>query len=97
LLGGTTGPARAAADRINADGGSVNVLQFADLWPMDNEAVLDELVKAGRLVAVEGNATGQWASVMRGELGCSFDATILKWDGRPLSPCFIAERLAEEV
>ena len=64
---------------------------------MDNEAVLDELVKAGRLVAVEGNATGQWASVMRGELGCSFDATILKWDGRPLSPCFIAERLAEEV
>jgi 2-oxoglutarate/2-oxoacid ferredoxin oxidoreductase subunit alpha len=94
--GGTTGPAREAAVKLNAAGGSVNVLQFADLWPLDTEAVLDELVKAGKLIAVEGNATGQWASVMRGELGCAFDATILKWDGRPFTPDFIAARVAEE-
>ena len=95
--GGTTGPAREAVDRLTAEGQSVNLLQFADLWPLDRDAVLDELVKAGRLVAVEGNATGQWASILRGELGCTFDAQILKWDGRPLSADFIVERLSEEV
>ena len=94
--GGTTGPAREAAEQLNAAGASVNVLQFADLWPLDQEAVADELVKAGRLIAVEGNATAQWASVLRGEMGCDFDGTILKWDGRPLSPDFIAARLTEE-
>ena len=94
--GGTTGPAREAAEQLNAAGAPVNVLQFADLWPLDREAVADELVKAGRLIAVEGNATAQWASVLRGEMGCDFDGTVLKWDGRPLSPDFIAARLTEE-
>lgn len=94
--GGTTGPAREAVSRLTAEGQSVNLLQFADLWPLNRDAVLDELVKAGRLVAVEGNATGQWASVLRGELGCTIDAKILKWDGRPLSADFIVERLSEE-
>ncbi len=95
--GGTTGPAREAAAQINAGGGSVNVLQFADLWPLDRDAALDELVKAGRLVAVEGNSTGQLASVLRSELGCTFEGEVLKWDGRPLSADFIVGRLSEEV
>ena len=95
--GGTTGPARQAAEQINEAGGSVNVLQFADLWPLDRDALLDELVKAGKLVNVEGNSTGQLASILRAELGCTFEGEVLKWDGRPLSADFIVERLSEEV
>ena len=95
--GGTVGPAREAADLLADRGLSVNVLQFADLWPVNREAVEAELSKAGRLIAVEGNATAQLASVLRGELGCSIDTHVLKWDGRPLSPDFIAERVAERV
>ncbi len=95
--GGTVGPAREAAALLGARGLSVNVLQFADLWPLNHEAAEAELAKAGRLIAVEGNATAQLASVLRAELGCHIDTRVLKWDGRPLSPDFIAERVAEEV
>ena len=94
--GSSWGPVSEAVDRLNGAGQSVNMLHFADLWPLPREAAQDALDAAGRLVAVENNATAQWAHVLRGELGVEVDGHLLRWDGRPLSPDYIVERFGGE-
>ncbi len=94
--GSSWGPVSEAVDQLNGAGQSVNMLHFADLWPLPREAVEEALDAAGRLVAVENNATAQWAKMLYGELGIAMEDQILRWDGRPLSPDYIIERFGGE-
>jgi len=45
-------------------------------------------------VAVENNATGQFAWLLRAETGVQVDDQIHRFDGRPFSPGDILARLA---
>ena len=83
---------------MNTEGVSVNVLHFVDIWPFPAERVSAILERATTLVvAVEGNFTGQFASLLREQTGRKVDHKILRYDGRPLSPEDIVERVKSEV
>ena len=95
--GSTTGNCRAAADEINAAGGSANVLQFIDMWPMPAEAAREALDRCKRKVSVEQNYTGQLAMLIRMTTGVAMDDALTKYDGRPFSPRQIIEGVGLEV
>jgi 2-oxoglutarate ferredoxin oxidoreductase subunit alpha len=95
--GSTFGACKEAADQINAAGGSVNVLQFVDLWPLPEEAVTAVLRECRRTVVVEQNYTSQLARLLRMTTGIKVDDTLNKYDGRPFAPEEIAAGLGKEV
>jgi len=77
-------------------GGSLekaNFLHFTDIWPFPADKVQPLLESARRLVAVEGNATGQFARLLRAYTGIQVDDQILRYDGRPFSPEYVLDRL----
>jgi 2-oxoglutarate/2-oxoacid ferredoxin oxidoreductase subunit alpha len=93
--GSTVGPLREAVDRLNSGAGvpaRANLLHMVDLWPMPVDAVSQALGSARRLVAVEVNATGQLAQLIRMHTGRLVDDKILKYDGRPFTPEEIVAR-----
>jgi 2-oxoglutarate ferredoxin oxidoreductase subunit alpha len=95
--GSTFGPCKEAAEQINAGGGSANVLQFLDLWPLPEEATAAALSKCKRTVAVEQNYTSQLAMLLRMQTGIRVDGTLNKYDGRPFAPEEIVAGLGKEV
>jgi 2-oxoglutarate ferredoxin oxidoreductase subunit alpha len=90
--GSAYGPCREAADRLNEAGRPTAALHFTQVWPLDAEAIRRRL-GSRRVTCVEGNATGQFASVLR-EVGALSDCEmILKYDGMPFTGEEIAERV----
>jgi 2-oxoglutarate ferredoxin oxidoreductase subunit alpha len=88
--GSTYGPAREAVDRLNAGhAGQANLLYFTDLWPFPTDAVTRALDAAKRVVAVELNATGQLATLIRANTSRTPHAQICKYDGRSFTPDYI--------
>jgi len=47
-------------------------------------------------VCVEGNATHQFARLIRSETGFAFTGSVSRYDGRPFTPEYILERLRHE-
>jgi 2-oxoglutarate ferredoxin oxidoreductase subunit alpha len=93
--GSSYGPVREAVDRFNEEGEEVNFLHFTDVWPFPEEKVLPLMESTKRLVAVENNATGQFARLLRAYTGVRVDDQILRFDGRPFSPEYVLDRLGE--
>ncbi len=91
--GSSYGPVRETVDRMNEKGEKANFLHFTDIWPFPEDKVLPLLSSAKHLVDVESNGTGQFASLLRANTGRQVDHKILRYDGRPLSPEYILERL----
>jgi 2-oxoglutarate ferredoxin oxidoreductase subunit alpha len=63
--GSTYGPAREAVDALNAMGKPAAMLHFAQVWPVNVEAARQALSAAKEVISVEGNATGQFANVLK--------------------------------
>jgi 2-oxoglutarate ferredoxin oxidoreductase subunit alpha len=95
--GSTTGHCLDAANEINAGGGSANVLQFIDMWPMPVAAAREALDRCKRKVAIEQNYTGQLAKLIQMTTGVAMDDLLTKYDGRPFSPRQIMQGLGMEV
>ncbi len=96
--GSTYGPLREAVDRLNAQRpGRANMLHMDDIYPLPLEATIAALRQARRTVVVEGNATGQFETLLRGLTGHVADGSIRKYDGRAFTPEFIVAHLPEEV
>jgi 2-oxoglutarate ferredoxin oxidoreductase subunit alpha len=94
--GSTWGPVQEAMARLSESGVTANFLHFSDIWPVPEDKILPLLEQAGRLVLVENNATGQLARLLKGYVGVQIDQEILRFDGRPLSPEYILDRLQLE-
>lgn len=95
--GSTYGAMREAVDLLLADHIAVKMLHFSDIWPLPVARVTAILDGCRNLVAVEGNFTGQFAALLREQTGRKVDHKILRYDGRPLSPQDIVERVKSEV
>lgn len=89
--GSSLGACLEAADKT--EGKSVGVLHFKQVYPLREEQFMDYLEKAGEVVAVEGNATGQFAKLVAQETGFSASSYILRFDGRPLTPRYVLSGL----
>jgi 2-oxoglutarate ferredoxin oxidoreductase subunit alpha len=91
--GSTRGAAREAAAILNAQGRSAATLHFSQVWPLKPDHLVDHFKNAGRVVVVEGNATAQFARVLRGETGLDVNLHVLRYDGLPITPEYILEKL----
>ena len=66
-------------------------------WLLDVQAVRPLLRHGGakRVIAVEGNATGQFASVLRGAGALGDCEAVLRYDGMPFTGEEIAARVTQ--
>jgi len=95
--GSNYGLLRETVDMAEDRGIQLNMVHFSELWPFPAEAASKAVDGARRIVAVENNATGQFARLLRTETGRLVDAQVLKFDGRPFSPAYVLDRLGKEV
>ena len=95
--GSSYGAIREAVDILRKDYIPVNMLHLNELWPFPTEVVSDAITKAESSYVVESNATGQLARLIKAETGQGVTGRILKFDGRPLTPAYIAEAVKKEV
>jgi 2-oxoglutarate ferredoxin oxidoreductase subunit alpha len=67
-------------------------LHFPQVYPLAAETA-DYLGRAHKKIIVEGNATGQFAKLIKLLTGIQFDEKILKFDGMPFMPEEVADAL----
>lgn len=91
--GSTRGAIREALEKSGA--ARTAFLHVSQVHPLHPE-VGRRLAQARRVVAVENNATGQFAALLRMGFGRAADAAILQYDGMPFAVEDLAARIAEE-
>ncbi|MBI4284117.1 MAG: 2-oxoacid:acceptor oxidoreductase subunit alpha, partial [Chloroflexi bacterium] len=94
--GSTYGAIRGAVDILRREGADVSMLHLNELWPFPTEAVTDALSRAQRSYIIENNASGQLARLIRMETVKEVSGQILKYDGRPFTPAYIAQAVRKE-
>jgi len=94
--GSTYGAIREAVDILRKEGASVNMLHLDQLWPFPAEGVIDAISRGKHSYVIENNATGQLAQLIRTETGKEVSGRILKYDGRPFTPAYIAQAVRKE-
>lgn len=60
------------------------LVHFVQVYPID-KIIVDYVKKAQKVIIVEQNATGQFAKLLKGELGLDVDEKLLKYSGMPFS------------
>jgi len=90
--GSSFGPCREAVDRLNAAGETTAMLHFPQVWPLDG-APIGQALANRKVTCVEGNMTGQFASLLREAGALSHCELILRYDGLPFTGEEIAERV----
>ena len=91
--GSSRGAVLEAAARLRSQGRQVAVLGFSQVWPLMPAQFLPYLQEAGNVVMVEGNATGQFANLIRRETGFKIPKMVLRYDGLPITPEYILAEL----
>jgi 2-oxoglutarate ferredoxin oxidoreductase subunit alpha len=91
--GSTKGSVLKAASAIRSAGQRVATLHFCQVWPLIPQQFLGILQEARRVVCVEGNATGQFAGLLRRESGFVVHKRISRYDGLPITPEFILREI----
>ena len=83
---------------------STKVCHFIDMWPLAKGLARNVLASANRIYIVEGNEEGQLAMLLKmkaAEDGVAFHGprvfSILRYDGRPIEPENIVERILNDV
>ena len=89
------GAVEEAAATTRTKGVRVATLHFAQVWPLVPEHFIDMMQSAKEVVAVEGNAFGQLARLIRRETGFYIERFILRYDGLPITPEFILRALKQ--
>ncbi|MEM3013985.1 MAG: 2-oxoacid:acceptor oxidoreductase subunit alpha [Candidatus Bathyarchaeia archaeon] len=92
-LGGTKGPIREALKILNNV--SLNYLQIIYLHPFPVKKVEEALSGVKKIIVVEHNKTSQLSSIIRERLLRNVDHAILKYDGRPFNPGYLAAKIRE--
>ncbi|WP_045216435.1 2-oxoacid:acceptor oxidoreductase subunit alpha [Desulfonatronovibrio magnus] len=89
--GSTLGPALEAMQKHKK--GTMGVLHFSQVWPLEKEHFQDKLLSASRVVFVESNAGGQLARLITSLVKPAESAFILRYDGLPMDARYILDRL----
>lgn len=76
---------------------TMNILHFSYMWPLNLKAVKRALapLSSRPTLFIEGNATGQFQSVLMEHFGFEPTAYLRKYDGRPIYPEEILSKTAE--
>jgi 2-oxoglutarate ferredoxin oxidoreductase subunit alpha len=87
--GSTKHIVKEAAERLVGEGIPAGVLHFGQVYPLAPEMVAQHRLEEKKLIAVENNAGGQFARLLKSELELAVDRSVLKYDG----DCFTVEEL----
>jgi len=82
-----------AVRRLIDEGVSAGALHFSQVYPLWQDMVDPWNLKGKKLLSVENNATGQFASLLKRELGLTVDHQILKYNGE----CFTVRELRQRL
>jgi 2-oxoglutarate ferredoxin oxidoreductase subunit alpha len=91
--GSTRGAGLEAGEILRRAGKSVGNLHFDQVWPLASRSFLDRLESARRVISIEGNATGQFARLIKSETGFDIKEAVMRYDGLPFTAGYILERL----
>lgn len=77
----------------------INILHFSYIWPLNIDAIKASLLNlsSNKTLIVEGNATGQFQSLLKEHFGFTPTGYLRKYDGRPIYPEEIIQKLEEFV
>ncbi|MCP3966364.1 MAG: 2-oxoacid:acceptor oxidoreductase subunit alpha [Lentisphaerae bacterium] len=93
--GSTHGVCHEVIDILISKGEKIAMLHFSQLWPLDSEKLKEQFSHYSEVYAVEGNFTGQFASILK-ELGIIKDCKLIsRYDGLPFTTDYIIEELEE--
>jgi 2-oxoglutarate ferredoxin oxidoreductase subunit alpha len=76
---------------LKQEGKKAGLIHFTELWPLPKFT----FPEGKSYITVESNATGQLARLLRSEYGVSFQGTINRYDGLPLTGEYIRSRFNE--
>jgi 2-oxoglutarate ferredoxin oxidoreductase subunit alpha len=93
--GSTKGPIREAKKLLELEDIAINHLQVLYLLPFPMHRVEEALNEAKKTIVIENNNTSQLSSLIRERLLRDLDHKILKYDGRPFNPGYLAEKIKE--
>ncbi len=93
--GSTMGAVGETVEILRSQGHRTAMLHFSQVWPLRPEDFMDRLKSAGRVIAVEGNATAQFARLIRRETGFEIPYHVNRYDGLPMTPGYILGAMAE--
>jgi 2-oxoglutarate ferredoxin oxidoreductase subunit alpha len=82
-----------AATTLGERGQKVAVLHFSQVWPLVAEHFLEILLRAKKVIMVEGNAGAQLAKLIRRETGFNIATVIRRYDGLPITSEYVLEHL----
>jgi 2-oxoglutarate ferredoxin oxidoreductase subunit alpha len=91
--GSNLGAVQDALARLQAKGHPARAIQIRILWPFPVAAVEAALAGASTTVVVEGNESGQLATLLQAQTGHQPSHRILKYSGRPICGDALAEAL----
>jgi len=91
--GSAYGPIIEAREKLIQEGIKTNFYHLSYLSPFPQKAISEAIKQAKKSVFIEGNFSGQGASLMREKTGANLDCQILKYDGRP----FYADELVKKI
>jgi 2-oxoglutarate/2-oxoacid ferredoxin oxidoreductase subunit alpha len=89
--GSSQGAVAEAAASMSRSGREAGVLHFPQTWPLVPAQFMKDLQAADEVLCVEGNATAQFARLLRRETGFEVNGTVLRYDGLPFTPEFIVK------
>jgi 2-oxoglutarate ferredoxin oxidoreductase subunit alpha len=92
--GSTRGSVLEAAAKLRLQGEKVGTLCFSQVWPMVPDQFIHFLKEAKVVIAVEGNALGQFSRLIRRETGFHITKQVLRYDGLPITSEYILKHLA---
>jgi len=78
--GSTRGAIREAIVQLREAGARVGAMHFHEVWPLPQRSFR----RGKRVIVVEGNDTGQFATLLRGTWGIGIDNVISRSDGLPI-------------
>ena len=82
-----------AIERLRADGIRIGALHFSQVYPLVPEMTRDYRSRGkDGLICIENDATGQFAGLLKRELGLEVEDHILKYNGE----CFTVEEVCRE-
>jgi 2-oxoglutarate ferredoxin oxidoreductase subunit alpha len=93
--GSTKGAVMEAVEILRSKKMEIGCLIFSDIWPFPSEHVNAVLEKRKKFFMVELNQTAQLGQLIREQTGLSYSDAILKFDGRPIFPNEIVERVTK--
>jgi 2-oxoglutarate ferredoxin oxidoreductase subunit alpha len=93
--GSTKGAVMEAVEILRSKKINIGCLIFSDIWPFPADHAIAALEKRKKFFMVECNQTAQLGQLIREQTGLSYSDAILKFDGRPMYPYDIVQRVIQ--